>query len=73
MVLPAHGDAIRVVPLHLPDDQAAVPPSPPQLTYRCWPLIPGVEVFTVFWGAAWHRARRSRPGREYLDHVLAAL
>lgn len=59
MVLPGRGDAIRVVPLHLPDGQAAVPPSPPQLTYRGGPLIPGVEVFTVFWGAAWQQMPQS--------------
>jgi hypothetical protein len=54
----AHGDPIRVVPVH-PVDQIAAPAHgapttpPPQLTYRNGPLLSAVEVFTVFWGAAW--------------------
>ena len=24
-----------------------------KLTYRCGPLIPNVEVFTIFWGNLW--------------------
>lgn len=60
-VVANHGDAIRIVPLHVP---AVTPPSsavfsaaatsaPPQLTYRGGPLMTAVEVFTVFWGSAW--------------------
>ncbi len=54
-ILPAHGDAIRVVPLHQPNNalDAAIPP---QLTYRNGPLISAVEVFTVFWGSAWQHS-----------------
>lgn len=59
-----HGDAIRVVPLHLPDalktppaDAVAGPATPPQLTYRGGPLISSVEVFTLFWGSAWQTAQ----------------
>jgi len=33
----------------------AAPPSP-QLTYRGGPLLGAVQVFTVFWGAAWNDA-----------------
>jgi hypothetical protein len=55
MILPARGDAIRVVPLHAPDNVAA-PAAAPHLTYRNGPLLSSVEVFTVFWGAAWQQA-----------------
>jgi hypothetical protein len=53
-ILPAHGDAIRVVPLHQPDNEIAAA-TPPHLTYRNGPLISSVEVFTVFWGSVWQQ------------------
>jgi hypothetical protein len=60
-IYPAHGDAIRIVPLSLPDAMrrpvqpvvGAVAPAPPQLTYRDGPLMTAVEVFTIFWGTDW--------------------
>src|SRR5579872_3930694 len=57
-------DVIRVVPLYLPEDLttpiAGVPAAPsPQLIYRGGPLLTAVEVFTVFWGAAWQQAPQS--------------
>jgi len=57
-ISPAHSDSIRIVPLHpgIGADQAAAPAAAPQLTYRNGPLIASVEVFTVFWGAAWNAA-----------------
>jgi hypothetical protein len=63
-IYPAHGDAIRVVPLHLPDEMrqptpeavAAGPAAAPHLTYRNGPLLTNVEVFTIFWGPAWQQA-----------------
>lgn len=61
-VTPAHGDPIRVAPVH-PADQIAAPvhgapaAPPPQLTYRNGPLLSAVEVFTVFWGTAWQGAQ----------------
>jgi hypothetical protein len=54
-ILPAHGDAIRVVPLHQPDNAPTVA-SPPRLTYRNGPLLGSVQVFTIFWGSAWHQS-----------------
>lgn len=52
---PGRGDAIRIVPLHLPPElAAAAPAAAPQLTYRNGPLITSAEVFAVFWGAAWN-------------------
>lgn len=58
-VLYAHGDPIRVVPLRLPEELQVAPSVPPQLTYRNGPLLSAVEVFTVFWGAAWQNAPQS--------------
>jgi hypothetical protein len=54
----AEGDTIRIVPVHTVDDlgapaHGAAPPPPPHLTYRGGPLLSAVQVFTVFWGAAW--------------------
>ena len=55
LVIPAPEDAIRIVPLHVPDDVVATapgvaPPPAPQLTYRGGPLMTAVQVFTPFWG-----------------------
>jgi hypothetical protein len=44
---------IRVVPLHRPEAERVAPAAAPQLTYRGGPLLTAVEVFTIFWGAAW--------------------
>src|SRR5690242_20071767 len=51
-------DAIRIVPLHLPSElyrpaPGIAPAAAAQLTYREGPLLEAVEVFTIFWGAAW--------------------
>ena len=63
-IYPARADAIRIVPLYHAGaagqptvDAAAVPAAPPRLTYRNGPLLTTVEVFTVFWGAAWQQAQ----------------
>jgi hypothetical protein len=50
---------IRVVPLHRPEAAAAVQAAAPHLTYRNGPLLTAVQVFTVFWGAAWQQAPNS--------------
>jgi hypothetical protein len=55
-------DVIRIVPLHSPANvahAAAAPAVPAALTYRNGPLLPNVEVFTIFWGAAWKTAPQS--------------
>src|SRR5690348_12083696 len=59
-IAPEHSDAIRIVPLH-PQTGAEIvaPAAAPQLTYRGGPLIASVEVFTIFWGAAWNSAPQS--------------
>src|SRR5260370_20855373 len=62
---PALDDHVRIVPLWIPP--ALVAPAPgiqaapaPQLSYRGGPLIPAVEVCTVFWGQAWTAAAQQR-------------
>jgi hypothetical protein len=57
-IYPAHGDAIRVVPLNVPQEligERAAPAAAPHLSYRNGPLIKNVEVFTIFWGPAWQK------------------
>ncbi len=58
MVLAGPGDSIRIVPLYVPEEitQLKVGAVPPKLTYRGGPLLSSVQVFTVFWGAAWQNA-----------------
>ncbi len=80
MVLPAHSDAIRIVPLHDPTglmtEIAGAPSTPPtQLTYRGGPLLSAVEVFTVFWGAAWQQAAQSTLAtqlNQFFDFILGS-
>ena len=65
---------IRIVPLHLP---GALAPAAalPRLTYRGGPLIPAVEVFTIFWGALWKQASHTAlVGRlnAFFDFILTS-
>jgi hypothetical protein len=67
------GDAIRIVPLHVPDLLAPV--AAPRLTYRNGPLISAVQVFTIFWGAAWKKTPQSTMIGEinrFFDFVLTS-
>src|SRR6266702_2173929 len=58
---PTRRRPIRVVPMRgigglvAPAARVAAPPAA-QLTYRGGPLLTGVEVVTVYWGAAWNEA-----------------
>jgi hypothetical protein len=75
-ISPEHGDAIRIVPLH-PQAGAEIvaPAAAPQLTYRNGPLMTSVEVFTVFWGAAWNSAPQSAMMPQlnnFFDFILAS-
>jgi len=74
-ILPAHSDAIRIVPLHpgIGAAAAAAPPTAPNLTYRNGPLIASVQVFTVFWGAAWNTTPQAAIMKEinqFFDFIL---
>ena len=81
-VYPAHGDPIRIVPLHVPDavvqptaDAAAAPAAAPQLTYRNGPLLTAVEVFTIFWGPLWQQAAQSAMAtqiNQFFDFILTS-
>jgi hypothetical protein len=76
----AAADPIRIVPVHQVHDLAspaneAPPPPAPQLTYRGGPLLSAVEVFTVFWGAAWQSAPLSDTANRlngFFDYVLTS-
>jgi hypothetical protein len=82
-VIASHGDAIRVVPLHVadaastPTAEAAkrAPAVPPHLSYRNGPLLTNVEVFTIFWGAAWQLAANTQlltQVNQFFDFILAS-
>ena len=82
-VVPAHGDAIRVVPLHVAGDAAKSTPEAaaatvtpaPKLTYRHGPLLTSVEVFTVFWGTAWQlqgNAAMLAKVNQFFDEILVS-
>jgi len=61
-ILAAHGDPIRIVPMHAPPGligAEAVPAAAPHLSYRNGPLIPNAEVFTIFWGTGWEKTPAS--------------
>jgi hypothetical protein len=75
-MLPAHSDAIRIVPLHPGAGAGAGAEAPaiaPRLTYRNGPLIASAEVFTVFWGTAWNAAPQKAMMQEmnqFFDFIL---
>ena len=79
-VRPAHGDPIRIVPLHTAGELAApahgaAAAPPPQLVYNGGALLQAVEVFTAFWGAWWQSGDGAGlAGRlnEFFDFVLAS-
>jgi hypothetical protein len=76
VIPPAHSDSIRIVPLHPGvGAEAAAPAAAPHLAYRNGPLIAAVEVFTVFWGAAWNSAPQSAMMAEvnqFFDYILTS-
>ena len=70
--LAGRSDAIRIVPLHHPH---ALQAAAPQLTYRNGPLMEAVEVFTVFWGAAWNTApldKLMQDMNDFFDYILTS-
>ena len=78
-IYPSHGDAVRIVPLHVPDavrtptaEAAAALAGPPQLSYRNGPLIASVEDFTLFWGSAWQSAQAALAANinQFFDFIL---
>ncbi|HKV06319.1 MAG TPA: hypothetical protein VJO53_14580 [Candidatus Acidoferrales bacterium] len=74
-ILAAHSDAIRIVPLHPKAAAEVAATGAPQLTYRNGPLMASVEVFTVFWGAAWNSAPQDAMMQEmnqFFDFILAS-
>jgi len=63
----------RIVPLQTAPRLAAT--VTPRLTYRNGPLLANVEVFTVFFGAAWQDATNSATAKqmnEFFDFVLTS-
>jgi hypothetical protein len=74
-ILHAHGDPIRVVPLYLPDELKAAATVPPKLTFRNGPMLTAVQVFTIFWGAAWQQPPQSdlvNSVNQFFDFILTS-
>lgn len=66
---------IRIVPLHPGKAKAAAPQVPPKLTYRNGPLLTSVQVFTIFWGAAWNKAPQDAllpKVNQFFDFILTS-
>jgi hypothetical protein len=66
---------IRIVPLHPGKAKAAAPQIPAKLTYRNGPLLASVQVFTIFWGAAWNDAPQNAllpKINEFFDFILGS-
>jgi hypothetical protein len=64
---------IRIVPMH-PAVRDAVAAAP-HLTYRNGPLLTSVEVFTIFWGAAWQETANAgllKQMNDFFDFVLTS-
>ncbi len=78
LAVPARSDAVRIVPLHMPDELGVVgavaPPAAGPLIYHNGPLIEAVEVFTIFWGEAWTTAAKQTLAGQinsFFDTILA--
>jgi hypothetical protein len=66
---------IRIVPLHRGAARAAAPQVPANLTYRNGPLLASVQVFTIFWGAAWQQAPQNdllTRINQFFDFILSS-
>lgn len=64
---------LRIVPLHTAPRIASA--TAPQLTYRGGPLLANVQVFCVFWGAAWQdpeNAALTQHMDNFFDFILAS-
>jgi len=69
----AVADPIRIVPLR--DEVLAAPAAAPSLTYRGGPLLPAVEVFTIFWGDVWAQdplAATAQQIDQFFDFVVTS-
>lgn len=65
---------IRVVPMH-PGAMRVAEAAAAQLTYRGGLLLTAVEVFTIFWGAAWQDAANSpvmTKMNQFFDYILTS-
>jgi hypothetical protein len=64
---------IRIVPLH--GEALAAPAQAPSLTYRGGPLLSAVQVFVLYWGAAWQQQAQSaliQSLDQFFDYVVTS-
>lgn len=69
------GRPIRVVPMHPGRAAVAAQAAAVNLTYRGGPLLTAVEVFTIFWGAAWQQSTNSaamNQMNQFFDYILTS-
>lgn len=80
-IYPRPDDAIRIVPLYVPDTVStppgttpAISTAPPNLTYRNGPLLASPEVFTLFWGTEWQSAQAALATQvnQFFDFILTS-
>lgn len=68
--------AVRIVPMKPFGVKALekAPPSGLKLTYRNGPLITAVEIFTLFWGAAWKSGQAKLAGQinAFFEYVVTS-
>jgi hypothetical protein len=73
-----HRHPIRIVPLHRPKiskEDVTAAAATPKLTYRNGPLLTSVQVFTIFWGAAWQQSPLSELRTQidqFFDFILTS-
>src|SRR5690348_11389825 len=69
-------DCVRVVPLATPElAKRVAPPQSAQLVYNNGPLIASVQVFAIFWGAAWQQAALAAmipQVNQFFDYILTS-
>lgn len=71
---PKQGQPINIVPLYVPD-QVKLAVAPAQLVYNNGPLLTAVQVFTIFWGAAWDQSPLDatiQSINDFFDYILTS-
>jgi len=74
MFSPNQGQPINIVPLNVPG-QVKLAAAQAQLVYNNGPLLTAVQVFTVFWGAAWDQSplnATSQSINDFFDYILTS-
>ena len=71
---PNQGQPIKIVPINIPG-QIKPAAGQAQLVYNNGPLLTSVQVFTIFWGAAWDQSplnATSQSINDFFDYILTS-